>query len=159
MATSPASTWAARYWRELQRQPAAEHQYASLLGLRSFDPAELHARVEQGLAFETLERLRDVLDLPLTRFAELVRIPSRTLGRRRDAGRLDPDESDRLLRMARIVGLTLRLFEGDLERTRVWLMKPHAAFGGESPLSFSTTEVGARAVEHVIGRLEHGIPL
>ena len=159
MATTSGSSQVARYWRELQQQPAREHAYASLLGLRTFDPGALHARLEEGLSFQALERLRDVLDLPLSRFAELVRIPSRTLGRRRDAGRLEPDESDRLLRLSRIVGLALRLFEGDLGRTRTWLLTPHSATAGESPLEFATTEVGAREVEYLIGRLEHGIPL
>jgi uncharacterized protein (DUF2384 family) len=39
----------------------------------------------------------------------------------------------------------------------VWLRSPNRALGGESPLALSKTEVGAREVENLIGRLEHGV--
>jgi putative toxin-antitoxin system antitoxin component (TIGR02293 family) len=63
------------------------------------------------------------------------------------------------VRLSRLVGLALELFEGDLGETRTWLTTPHAAFADQTPLDFATTEIGAREVENVIGRLEHGIPL
>jgi putative toxin-antitoxin system antitoxin component (TIGR02293 family) len=61
--------------------------------------------------------------------------------------------------MARVAGLAIRLFEGGLAEARTWLLSPHAALGNELPLEFATSEVGAREVENLIGRLEHGIPL
>lgn len=131
----------------------------ALLGLSTFDAAGLHDRVESGLSFSALERLRSALDLPMSQIAELIRVPTRTLARRKEAKRLQPDESDRLLRITRIVGLALRLFEGELSETRRWLLAPHSALGDETPLGMATTEIGAREVEHLIGRLEHGIPL
>jgi len=148
-----------RYWRQVEGKPWRDHFYAALLGLRTYDSLGLHARLEEGLSYEALERLRRALDLPSSRMSELVRIPPRTLVRRKEAKRLQPDESDRLLRLSRIVGLALWLFEGNLTLTRSWLQTPHAALGQETPLEFATTEVGAREVENLIGRLEHGIPL
>ncbi len=150
---------AERYWRLVRERPQGEHQYASLLGLRAYGAAELHARLEDGLPFEALERLRRVLDLPLAGISALLRIPPRTLARRREARRLQPDESDRLVRLSRLVGLALRLFDGDLALARGWLNTPQRALGGEAPLAFATTDVGAREVENLVGRLEHGIPL
>jgi len=147
-----------RFWHQVRKEPRGEHFYVSLLGLRTFETAELHSRLEDGLSYEALERLRKVLDLPLSAISELLRIPPRTLARRREAKRLQPDESNRLVRLSRLVGLTLRLFEGDLSGARNWLTTPHGALAGETPLEFATTEVGAREVENFIGRLEHGIP-
>lgn len=146
-----------RFWRQVERSPTAEHLHVSLLGLRTYEVADLHFRLEEGLSYQSLERLRKVLDVSTARIAELLKIAPRTLARRKEAGRLQPDESDRLLRLSRLVGFTLRLFEGDLEQTRSWLDSPHHALGGEAPLDFATTEVGAREVEHLIGRLEHGV--
>lgn len=148
-----------RFWTHVRKGPGGEHLYVSLLGLRTFGTAELHSRLEEGLSYEALERLRRVLDLPLSGISELLQIPPRTLARRKEAKRLQPDESDRLVRLSRVVGLALQLFEGDLAGTRGWLTAPHAALAGETPLEFSTTGVGAREVENLIGRLEHGIPL
>jgi putative toxin-antitoxin system antitoxin component (TIGR02293 family) len=148
-----------RFWGQVTKGSRAEHSYVSLLGLRTFGTAELHSRFEDGLSYEALERLRRVLDLPLSRISELLQIPPRTLARRKKAKRLRPDESDRLVRLSRLVGLALQLFEGDLSDARGWLTTPHAALAGETPLDFATTGVGAREVENLIGRLEHGIPL
>lgn len=148
-----------RYWRLTEEKPGWEHVYASLLGLRTYDPVDLHGRLEEGLSYEALERLRRALDVPLSRMSELIRIPPRTLARRREGRRLQPDESDRLLRLSRLVGLALRLFEGDLSATRSWLKSAQTALGGDAPLELATTEVGAREVERLMGRLEHGIAL
>jgi putative toxin-antitoxin system antitoxin component (TIGR02293 family) len=148
-----------RLREQLAHGPPEEHFYVSLLGLNTYDAKRIHEKVEEGFSFEALERLRRALDLPLSRFASLIRIPPRTLARRKEARRLQPEESDRLLRLARVAGLAIRLFEGGLAEARTWLLSPHPALGNERPLEFATSEVGAREVENLIGRLEHGIPL
>lgn len=86
--------------------------------------------------------------------AELAQIPPRTLARRKEEGRLDPDESDRLLRASRVFGRALALFEGDVDAARTWLSAEQPALGGMAPLELATTDVGAREVENLIGRLE-----
>ena len=89
--------------------------------------------------------------------AALMRIPVRTLTRRKQEGRLSPEESDRLLRASRILGRAIDLFEGDRSEARQWLSRPQRALGGARPLAMATTEVGARAVERLIDQLEYGI--
>jgi putative toxin-antitoxin system antitoxin component (TIGR02293 family) len=148
-----------RYWRQVESEPERSHAYVSLLGLRTYDPTQLHSRVCEGLSYEAFEQLRRVLDLPASRVAELLQIPARTLGRRKHAKRLEPEESDRLVRLSRLVGLGLQLFEGNLDEVRSWLKTPHASLADQTPLEFATTEIGSREVENLIGRLEHGIPL
>lgn len=148
-----------RFREHLKTRSHREHSYVALLGLATYDATQLHDKVEAGFSYEALERLRRVLDVSTQQFAELVRIPARTLARRKDANRLEADESDRLLRLARIVGLALQLFEGDLDDARAWLLSAHPALGNEVPVELATTEVGAREVEYLVGRLEHGIPL
>ena len=137
----------------------SQHSYVVLLGLKTQDVAGIHSRVEAGLSYAALERLQRVLGLPTGRVSELLRIPARTLARRRAAKRLDTDESDRLVRLARVVGLALRLFEGNLDEARAWLSTSQRALGDRAPLEFASSEVGAREVENLIGRLDHGIPL
>ena len=148
-----------RFWREITADPHRAHAHVSLLGLQTYETAQLHSRVREGLSYEAFERLRQVLDLPASRTAEILQIPPRTLARRREAKKFEPEESDRLIRLSRLIGLALQLFEGDLEEMRPWLTAPHAALANQAPLEFATTEIGAREVENLIGRLEHGIPL
>src|SRR5262249_46289527 len=90
--------------------------------------------------------------------ASLTNIPKRTLARRREQGRFEPDESDRLVRFARVFGRALELFEGDTDAARTWLLSPQQALGGIVPLELARTDIGVNEVENLIGRIEYGIP-
>lgn len=132
-------------------------QYAVILGLSPSDSLDLISSVNKGLRFSAFERLQEAIDLSAQELAKVVSIPTRTLHRRKEQGRLQPDESDRLVRLSRVYGKTLELFEGNKLEARHWLSSPQSALGGTSPLSMASTEVGAREVEALIGRLEYGV--
>jgi putative toxin-antitoxin system antitoxin component (TIGR02293 family) len=119
--------------------------------------AQTIRQIEQGFPFAAVTRLHNASGLAVGRIAELIRIPQRTLMRRRAQGRLRPDESERLLRISRIFAVAVDLFEDDVESARRWLTTPSSELDGQSPLDFARTEVGAREVEDLIGRLNHGV--
>lgn len=131
--------------------------YAELIGLTTTSELALAAKVESGFDYRAFIRLQQVIKLPARQLADLLSIPDRTLSRRKSEGRLRPDESDRLLRLARVVDLALSLFEGDKKAAQSWLMLSNDALGGKTPIELSKTEVGAREVETLIHRLEHGV--
>lgn len=147
-----------RYWTRYSSGELTGHRYAALLGLRTFDTAGLLERVRQGLAYKAWERFEEASGLPRERLLEWVRIPARTLARRAKEGRLRSDESDRLLRASRVFSRAFELHEGDADATRRWLVAPSGALGDEAPIRYAETDVGAREVEQLIGRLEHGVP-
>lgn len=130
---------------------------AGILGSAADNTLKTVRQVQAGFPFKALERFQKQTDLPWAAVARFVAIPPRTMSRRQNQGRLQPDESDRVLRASRIFDMAVDLFEGDLPAARKWLLAPQAALAGESPLDFSGTEAGAREVERLIGRLEHGI--
>src|SRR6516165_5258204 len=84
--------------------PIAEagHRYVNLIGLRIYDTAGLLDRVRAGLSFRSWDQFLRNTGLANETAAHLVNIAPRTLARRREEGRLNPDESDRLIRVARI---------------------------------------------------------
>jgi putative toxin-antitoxin system antitoxin component (TIGR02293 family) len=131
--------------------------YLTLLGLPQLDTIKLLKRIEEGFSFNTLLRFQRNVALPMKEIAEWVQIPQTTLNRRRDKGRLQPDESDRVLRASRVFGKALELFEGNTEAARHWLATPQPGLGGVIPMSVAKTEVGAREVEDLIDRLEYGV--
>ncbi|MBC7909094.1 MAG: DUF2384 domain-containing protein [Pyrinomonadaceae bacterium] len=133
------------------------HAYVMLLGLEPSDTLHLIRQVEKGLPFRVVERLRRNMALTSEEFAELIQVRPRTLSRRKEEGRLQPDESDRALRASRLFGSALELFEGDAVAARTWLSSAQPALGGAVPLNVAKTELGAREVEYLIGRLEHGV--
>jgi putative toxin-antitoxin system antitoxin component (TIGR02293 family) len=134
-----------------------DHVYVLLLGMKKFETDELLKQVEKGFPFRVMERLGRNLDLSMKDLAELAQIRLRTLHRRKEEGRLQPDESDRLLRVSRVFARAIELFEGDARAARHWLSAPQRALGGATPLSLAKTELGALEVQRLIGRLEHGV--
>jgi putative toxin-antitoxin system antitoxin component (TIGR02293 family) len=120
------------------------------------EPAEIVATVRDGLPTERFEALRELLDVPSGTLAEVVGITPSTLSRRRKRGTFNKEESDRLLRVARLALRAIDVLDG-LENARKWLTEPARALGGEVPLKFADTEPGAREVERLLTRLDHGV--
>ena len=135
----------------------ASTQHAELLGLKVRSSAQLHAKVSEGLEFDTVERFQRNTALPMASLSQWLVIPSRTLSRRKSEHRLRPDESDRLLRASRIYAKAIETFGGDREAATRWLGAPQRGLGDAVPLEFARTDVGCREVEDLLGRLEDGV--
>lgn len=131
---------------------------ADLAGLLGLDEQDLIEAVRKGLPYDAYERLLDVLGIPSRELAEVLMISERTLRRRRAEGQLAAEESDRLVRVARLVELTLLVFEGDAERAMQWFTRSKSRLNGESPLVRSNTELGAHEVEDMLYAIEFTMP-
>ena len=87
----------------------------------------------------------------------LLVVPKRTLARR--AARNQPlsvEETDKALRLERVASLASQVF-GNSEKANRWLRKPKRQLDGEMPLTFLASEAGARVIEQMLLRIEHGI--
>jgi putative toxin-antitoxin system antitoxin component (TIGR02293 family) len=145
-------------WSHVRSGHKEGHYYLSLFGFRNYDPLHAVKEIARGFSYAAFERFLRNTELPTRALLDVVGIPERTLARRKDAGRFNSDESDRLARTSRVFARAIELFEGDASKAREWLMSPAHALGGETPLNFASNDVGAIEVENVIGRLEYGIP-
>lgn len=84
-------------------------------------------------------------------------IPERTLARRKASGEpLTIEETERALRLARIATEAERVFDDPAKAAR-WLRKPNRALNLRKPISLLETETGARAVEELLGQIDHGV--
>jgi putative toxin-antitoxin system antitoxin component (TIGR02293 family) len=110
-----------------------------------------------GFPVTVLEKLADELSAPQKVVLLAVGIAPATLKRRREAGHLNKAESDRVYRIVSIYQQAIQLFEGNAQAAREWLEQPEKALGGRTPLDYLETEAGAKEVEDLIGRLEHGV--
>ena len=119
-------------------------------------PTELIRQIQKGLRFSELETLQNSLHMPFEQLAAKLAISRSTLQRRKAAGRLSPDESDKIIRYSRLVRQAADFF-GDIEKARAWLKHPQYGLGGAVPLDYATTEAGAREVENLLGRMEYGV--
>jgi len=129
----------------------------SLLGIRIEDGLKLAKRIETGLPVDALVRVSRLSGLSVDDLAAVLRIAPRTLARRKVEKRLTTEESDRLVSVARLLALTFSLFEGDVAAGFRWFNSKNRALGGIPPIKAASTETGAREVERLIGRLEHGV--
>jgi putative toxin-antitoxin system antitoxin component (TIGR02293 family) len=127
------------------------------LGRTAKDVVGLMKVLDEGVPFATLSRFQKESGLPASVIAKILRLPRRTLARRKRAGRLSGPESERLYRLAGLYEKAVSLFEGDASAARDWLRSPNWGLANVSPLTFAASEIGARAVEDLIGRLEHGV--
>ena len=143
--------------------PSAEIQaslksfvYGASVGIRTRDKRGVIQTVKRGLLISAFDRLQAELDIPAKRLAITAGIAERTLARRRKEGRLSPAESGRLLRIGVLFDKALDVL-GDKGLARRWFRTPKKALGGQSPLEYADTEIGAREVEDLLGRIEHGV--
>jgi putative toxin-antitoxin system antitoxin component (TIGR02293 family) len=133
------------------------HAYVILLGLNRFDYPGVIEQVEKGLPYSAFERLQKNTGFTAEQLADVLQIPRRTMARRKTAGRFAFDESDRLVRFARVYAKALYLFDGDAHEATRWFLTIRRALGGITPLEMTRTSVGAHEVENLIGRIEHGV--
>lgn len=114
-------------------------------------------RVEEGLPVTDLVEFGREAGFTIDELARLVHIPPRTYARRvASKARLSLPEGERAMRVMRLYDQAKQLF-GTHENTRQWLNTELPALGWRTPLDFAQTEPGAREVENLIGRIEHGI--
>jgi putative toxin-antitoxin system antitoxin component (TIGR02293 family) len=139
---------------------AVSHLIASLGGRRALGDVHsegaLKGRVRRGLPYASVEAVMKTYGFDAKTLARVVSIPERTLARRRHEKRLHADESDRVVRIARIAALVTETL-GDRAKAVRWLERPNRALGGTRPLDHLDTELGAREVEDLLGRIAHGV--
>ena len=118
---------------------------------------DLTVLIRIGLPVGSVSALAEQLHLGNSVLSRKLGIPQRTLTRRlAGASLLTPAESDRTVRMARVYAHAIEMI-GDKEKAIEWLSAPNRALGGERPLDQLDTDLGARGVEDILGRIAFGV--
>jgi len=128
----------------------------SVLKRRVATLQDLHRLVEAGLPYAALEMIMRRFQLERDEVEILLQVPPRTMARRKQSRRLHRDESDRLMRLARLAAQATQIF-GAEEKAAAWLHRPNLAIGHATPLHLLGSDVGAKQVEELLGRIEHGV--
>jgi len=111
--------------------------------------------IRRGLPVEAVQFVLDSGRLTLAELDQVV-LPRKTLANRRRLGTLTPEQSDRLVRVARALAAAEATF-GSREKAGAWLRRPTTALAGERPLFLLDTDEGAREVSLLLGRIGNGI--
>jgi putative toxin-antitoxin system antitoxin component (TIGR02293 family) len=116
---------------------------------------DMREAIREGFPPAVVEELMRAAGLTLKELAASLDLSARSLQRRRRSGRLARYESDRLYRLARIVALAHQSL-GAQDRAARWLKEPNRALGGIAPVAAIDTELGARQIENILGRIAYG---
>jgi putative toxin-antitoxin system antitoxin component (TIGR02293 family) len=143
--------------------PEVDARAARLLGIRPPRGAagslqDLVDAVQSRLTFADLERFRRELAQTRAQFSSLMNVSERTLARYADDAtrHVDAAIAERALRLARIQALAEYVLE-DATAGRQWLATPQPGLRGRAPNDLIGSEFGAREVETLLNRIEHGV--
>ena len=137
--------------------PPAERTSGTLheLGLSSRS-GDLIDAVKVGLPIRVFRALAEALSVSEVTLASVTGISGTTLTRRKRSGHLTPDESEHVLRIATLLNQARQVFE-DAGDAAEWLKTPNLSLGHKAPLEYADTEIGAREVENLLGRIDYGV--
>jgi putative toxin-antitoxin system antitoxin component (TIGR02293 family) len=128
-----------------------------VLGKAVRKPDDLAELVRKGLPARSIMPLAKKLACSNQILSRVLSIPQRTMTRRLSQGaRLTAAESDRTVRLARVYAAAVEMI-GDGDKAVQWLRAPNRALGGAPPMDLLSTDVGAREVEDVLGRIAYGV--
>ena len=120
-------------------------------------PAQLMTLIREGLPADILPTIAAELSMDRSAVAKVVGISGRTLSRRlASRSRLSAEESDRMVRLARVLALANDTL-GDRTKASRWLQTPNRALQGSTPFELLDTDAGVQSVETILGRIAYGI--
>lgn len=127
-------------------------EYLGITPKSDFDLAEL---VEHGLPTGSLSLLKDK-GLSFSEISQIVIAP-RTLKHRKARGEsLSLEETDRVVRVARVIVLAESIFV-DPAKALLWLRTPDDRLANRNPMSLLQTEAGGRLVENMLWQIDEGV--
>lgn len=137
----------------IQARPPRLWQVA---GLNTSDGAALVGQINDGLDGRVATVIADWAKITQNDLRKMSGIPPTTYGRGLKA-RFSPAQSERLVRIIRVIDRAVDLFEGDKEEAQKWLKEPNRGLGWKVPAELMASETGAYEVMKLITRLEHGV--
>ena len=126
-----------------------------VLGTNLHTWTALISAVRSGLPVSAIDTLV-VTHRITTSEVDHVILPRKTLANRKRIGTLTPEQSDRLLRVAKVIALAEEAFASK-NKASTWLRRKTTALDGQIPFEMLDTNEGAHQVEMLLGRIRHGL--
>jgi putative toxin-antitoxin system antitoxin component (TIGR02293 family) len=141
---SAASTEAARHAIEAWQSPDAARRL------------ELIRLIRGGFSLGLVDALAREAGVRLEELVEFEIIPRRTLAHSKRNERFTPIQSARLARFFRVQQKARHTF-GSEDKAMQWLKRPTNPLNNNAPVAMLDTDEGARLVEDLLTRIDHGL--
>lgn len=140
--------------------PSVSHTPArdlwSVAGLEAHDGIGLMDKINLGLEGDVAKRVSVWANITPAELRKMSGIPNTTFNRS-IKDRFTADQSERIVRVIRVLDRAVELFEGDKEAAQRWLNEGNRALGWQKPADILASETGALEVMRLITRIEHGV--
>ncbi|WP_437614162.1 type II RES/Xre toxin-antitoxin system antitoxin [Erwinia sp. V71] len=125
-------------------------------GLNSADGVEILHQIHEGLEGQIANRIAKWAHISQLDFRKMTGIPNTTFNRSLK-DRFTANQSEKIVRVIRVLARAVELFEGDKQAAQKWLNEPNRALNWKTPSELTSSETGAYEVINLITRIEHGV--
>ena len=112
--------------------------------------------IRKGIPKKAIDTLIDKTGIPVNEMAVLMRLSDRTLRRYKPQTLLNPEQSERVVELARLYSRGEEVF-GKLESFKEWMNSTVMALGNIKPKELLDTSLGIEILMNELGKIEHGI--
>ena len=134
-----------------------------LLGMSSFpsfskvnNSTDFIPVIRTGIPKKALDNLMDNTGITVPEITKIIRTSDRTLRRYAASQKLNPEQSERLIELAKLYSRGEEVF-GSMEGFKTWMDSSVMALGSKKPKEFLDTSIGIDLLMNELGRIEHGI--
>jgi putative toxin-antitoxin system antitoxin component (TIGR02293 family) len=133
----------------------ASPQMFEMIGIAPRSDFDLARITEEGISTDSLSALKD-RGLTFSEISEIIISPRTLKHRKARREPLSHEETDRVVRVARILSLAEDVF-ASREKALMWLRMPDERLENRSPIKMLTTESGGRLAENMLWQIDEGI--
>ena len=112
--------------------------------------------IREGVPKKALDNLIDITGISSTEMSGIIRTSDRTLRRYSPKQKLNAEQSERVIELAKIYSRGEEVF-GTLDTFKEWMSSSVMALGNKKPKEFLDTSMGIEMLMDELGRIEHGI--
>ncbi len=151
------------YVNGAKRESSYVKRALALMGVASSAPfnavenvADFIRCIRAGVPKKALDNLVEVTGIGNSEMAGIVRTSERTLRRYSANQKLNAEQSERVIELAKVYSRGEEVF-GSLDSFREWMNSTVLAFGNKKPKELLDTSLGIEMIMDELGRIEHGI--
>lgn len=133
----------------------------SLLGISTavyqiHNNADFIPIINKGIPKKALDTFMDNTGITVPEISGIIRTSDRTLRRYNPAKKLNPEQSERIIELAKLYSRGEEVF-GNMDAFKQWMNSTVMALGNKKPKTFLDTSMGIDLLMNELGRIEHGI--
>lgn len=112
--------------------------------------------IRVGVPKKALDNILEMSGLSIQEISQIMGTSDRTLRRYTAGQKLNPEQSERVIELAKLYSRGKEVFES-MENFKTWMNSPVPALGNKLPKTFLDTSMGIEMLMDEIGRIEQGV--